>query len=166
MRSVIAASLIAVSAMFASQPHALAEDRYFSVASGPTGGVYYPLGGGIANQITKHVDEAQATAEATSGSVDNVKLVGGDSTYLGLASADIVQQAVSGTGPFEGSPLQVSTLAALYPNIVQIIAMKSSGIASVADLKGKRVTTGTPGSGFEILANRILTAAGARALLP
>lgn len=160
MRKTLAIGLIAVFSGFALHTQAMAEGKFFSVASGPTGGVYYPLGGGVANLITKYVDKAQATAEATSGSVDNVKLVGDDSSYLGFASADIVQQAVSGMGPFKDAPAKITTLAALYPNIVQIITMKSSGVAQVSDLKGKRVATGTPGSGFEVLSNRILTAAG------
>lgn len=160
MKETLAARLAAILIGLALHSPAMAESRFFSVASGPTGGVYYPLGGGVANLVTKYVDKAQATAEATSGSVDNVKLVGGDGSYFGFASADIVQQAVNGTGPFKDAPVKISTLAALYPNVVQILAMKSSGIARVSDLKGKRVATGTPGSGFEILSNRILTAAG------
>lgn len=160
MRKMLVSGLAALFSAFALHPLAMAESRFFSVASGPTGGVYYPLGGGVANLVAKYVDNVQATAEATSGSIDNVKLVGGDGSYLGFASADIVQQAVNGTGAFKDAPVKVSTLAALYPNVVQILAMKSSGIAHVSDLKGKRVATGTPGSGFEVLSNRLLTAAG------
>ena len=152
--------LLILAAALVTGHAAQAETKFFSVGSGPTGGVYYPLGGGIANLVSKYVKDAQATAEATSGSVDNVKLVGGDPAYLSLASADVVQEAVKGTGMFEGAPLQVRTIASLYPNIIQIVALKTSGIAAIADLKGKRVATGTPGSGIEILSNRILEAAG------
>lgn len=152
--------LASVAALALTLTPALGQDRYFSIASAPTGGVFYPIGGGLAALWSEHLDGVSATAEATSGSIDNVKLTGSDPTYLGLSSADVVAQAAAGAGAFEGTPLDLRTLLIMYPNLAQVLVSTASDINSVEDMAGKRVGTGAPGSGFELFSVRLLEAAG------
>lgn len=131
-----------------------------SIATGGTGGVYYPIGGGIASVLSKKVPGMEATAEVTGGSVDNLKLIDGDASYIGLAMADASQDAYKGENKFEGQKVPLRTLMILYPNRMHVVTTEGRGINSVADLKGKRVSTGSPGSATEVMAFRLLEAAG------
>jgi len=131
-----------------------------SIGTGGTGGVYYPLGGGIANVLSKYVPGMQATAEVTGGSVDNLKLIGTGKPYIGLAMADASQDALRGEGKFKGSKVPLTTLMVLYTNHMHVVTVEGTGINSVKDLKGKRVSTGSPGSATEVMAFRVIEAAG------
>ena len=140
---------------------ALAQDKInLSIATGGTGGVYYPLGGGMANVLSKYVPGMQATAEVTGGSVDNLKLIATGKPYIGLAMADASQDALQGEGKFKGSKVPVATLMVLYTNHMHVVTVEGTGINSIKDLKGKRVSTGSPGSATEVMAFRIIEAAG------
>lgn len=132
----------------------------FSVATGGTGGVYYPMGGGIAAVLSKHVPGMQATAEVTGGSVDNLKLVGSGKPYVAFTMADTSQDAYKGENKFKDNKIPVKTLMVLYPNRMHVVSAEGRGISKMSDLKGKHISTGSPGSGTEILAFRILEAAG------
>lgn len=139
---------------------ALAQDQ-LSIATGGTGGVYYPMGGGLAEIINTHVDGYSATAEVTGASVENMGLIATGDADVAIALADTVAQAYSGTGRFEGQQLpMIRGLASLYANMVHIVALKDSGIASLDDLRGKRVSIGAPGSGTEVNTAAILEANG------
>ena len=139
---------------------ALAQDQ-LSIATGGTGGVYYPMGGGLAEIINTHVEGYSATAEVTGASVENMGLIATGDADLALALADTVAQAYSGTGRFEGQQLpMVRGLASMYSNMVHIVALEGSGIASLEDLRGKRVSIGAPGSGTEVNTAAILEANG------
>ncbi|WP_425075079.1 TAXI family TRAP transporter solute-binding subunit [Sagittula sp. S175] len=139
---------------------ALAQEQ-LSIATGGTGGVYYPMGGGLAEIINTHIDGYSATAEVTGASVENMGLIATGDADLAIGLADTVAQAYSGTGRFEGQQLpMVRGLASLYANMVQIVALKDSGISSLDDLRGKRVSIGAPGSGTEVNTNAILAANG------
>lgn len=139
---------------------ALAQEQ-LSIATGGTGGVYYPMGGGLAEIINTHVEGYAATAEVTGASVENMGLIATGDADLAIGLADTVAQAYSGTGRFEGQQLpMVRGLASLYANMVQIVALKDSGITSLEDLRGKRVSIGAPGSGTEVNTNAILAANG------
>ena len=132
-----------------------------SVATGGTGGVYYPMGGGLAEVINNHVEGYTATAEVTGASVENMGLVATGDADLAIGLADTVYQAQTGTGRFEGQQLEmVRGAASLYANKIQIVTLADSGITSLDDLKGKRVSIGAPGSGTEVNAEQVLTAAG------
>jgi len=131
-----------------------------SIATGGTGGVYYPLGGGIAAALSKYVPGMDATAEVTGGSVDNLKLVGSGKPYIGMTMSDAAQDALKGEDKFKGKPLDVRTLMIMYPNRMHVVTVESTGIKSMADLKGKRVSTGSPGSATEVMAFRLIEAAG------
>ncbi|GAB4263004.1 MAG: TAXI family TRAP transporter solute-binding subunit [Pararhodobacter sp.] len=132
-----------------------------SIATGGTGGVYYPMGGGLAEIINNHIEGYSATAEVTGASVENMGLVATGDADLAIGLADTVAQAYTGTGRFEGQQLEmIRGIASLYANMVQIVTLEGSGITSLADLRGRRVSIGAPGSGTEVNAQQILEANG------
>ena len=131
-----------------------------SIATGGTGGVYYPMGGGIAAVLSKYVPGMQATAEVTGGSVDNLKLIGSGKPYVGFTMTDAGLDAYRGEDKFKGNKVPLKTLMILYPNRMHIATVEGRGIATMADLKGKRVSTGSPGSATEVMAFRVIEAAG------
>ena len=131
-----------------------------SIATGGTGGVYYPIGGGIASMLSKKVPGMEATAEVTGGSVDNLKLIDGDDSYIGLTMSDAAQDAYKGENKFKDNKVPLRTLMILYPNRMHVVTVDGRGIEKIADLKGKRISTGSPGSATEVMAFRMLEAAG------
>ena len=131
-----------------------------SIATGGTGGVYYPMGGGLAAVLSKYVPGMQATAEVTGGSVDNLKLIASGKPYVGFSMSDAAQDAMKGEDKFKGQKVPVKTLAVLYPNRMHVVSVDGKGISKFADLKGKRVSTGSPGSATEVMAFRLIEAAG------
>lgn len=130
-----------------------------SIGTGGTGGVYYPYGGGMANIISKYIPYVEATAEVTSASVDNCLLVGAGKSDMALIMADVGWDAYQGKGKFK-SKIPLRTIAVLYPNNMHVVTLEGSGIEKVSDLKGKRISTGSPGSGTEVKALRVLEAYG------
>ncbi len=130
-----------------------------SIATGGTGGVYYPMGGGMANILSKHIPYAEATAEVTAASVDNCLLVGATKADMALIMADVGWDALEGKGKFK-EKLPIMTLAVLYINNMHLVTLEGKGIDKPMDLKGKRVSTGAPGSGTEVKALRVLEAYG------
>ena len=137
-----------------------AQAQNISIATGGTGGVYYPMGGGMAAVLSKFVPGMQATAEVTGGSVDNLKLIGSGKPYIGLVMTDASQDAYRGEDKFKGNKVPLRTLMILYPNRMHVVSVEGRGIAKMADLKGKRVSTGSPGSATEVMAFRLIEAAG------
>lgn len=131
-----------------------------SIATGGTGGVYYPLGGGFATVIGEQVEGYEATVSETNASVDNMQLIGDGGADLALVLGDTAADAINGAADFEGSPVTACALGRLYDNYTQIVTTADSGIASIEDLEGTTVSLGSPGSGTEIIALRILEAAG------
>jgi len=140
---------------------AMAQEKInLSIGTGGTGGVYYPLGGGLANVLSKHVPGMSATAEVTGGSVDNLKLIGTGKPYLGFSMTDAALDAARGEDKFKGQKVPLRTLAILYPNRMHVVSVEGTGVNSMKDLKGKRVSTGSPGSATEVMAFRVIEAAG------
>jgi TRAP transporter TAXI family solute receptor len=139
---------------------AVAGAQNISIATGGTGGVYYPMGGGLAAVLSKYVPGMQATAEVTGGSVDNLKLIGTDKPYIGFTMADAGLDAFKGEDKFKGHKVPLRTLMVLYPNRMHIVSTEGRGVNKLADLKGKHISTGSPGSATEVMAFRILEAAG------
>ena len=137
-----------------------ASAQNISIATGGTGGVYYPMGGGLAAALSKHVPGMQATAEVTGGSVDNLKLIGSGKPYVGFSMTDAAQDAFRGEDKFKGNKVALKTLMILYPNRMHVVSVEGRGIAKMADLKGKRVSTGSPGSATEVMAFRVIEAVG------
>jgi uncharacterized protein len=140
--------------------HAQTATQNISIATGGTGGVYYPMGGGLAAALSKYVPGMQATAEVTGGSVDNLKLIGTGKPYVGFSMADAALDAYAGEDKFKGNKVPVRTLAVLYPNHMHVVTIEGKGVNKMSDLKGKRVSTGSPGSATEVMAFRLIEAAG------
>ncbi len=153
LKAIAASTLLFATPVMAQTP--------LSIATGGTGGVYYPMGGGLAEIINKKVDGYSATAEVTGASVENMGLVATGDADLAIGLADTVYQAQTGTGRFEGQQLEmIRGVASLYANMIQIVTLADSGITSLDDLRGKRVSVGAPGSGTEVNAEVVLTSAG------
>ena len=132
-----------------------------SIATGGTGGVFYPYGGGIAKVISESLPGVEATAEVTAASVDNLKFIKQGTSDIAFTMADTAQDALLGKEGFEGiGAVPVRTLAVLYSSYVHLVTLEGSGISRVQDLQGKTISTGAAGSGTTVLANRILQAAG------
>lgn len=139
---------------------AVAQQKTIAIGTGGTGGVYYPMGGGIAAVLSKSLPGVQATAEVTGGSVDNLKLIGSGQSEVGFSMADAALDALKGQDKFRGNKVDVRTLMVLYPNRMHVVTIEGTGIETMADLKGKRVSTGSPGSATEVMAFRVIEAAG------
>ena len=138
-----------------------AQDKVtLSIATGPTTGVYYPLGGGIANILSKYVPGYAANAESTAGSVANLQLMGQKKSDLALSMADAAWDGYKGQGKFAGGAVPMRTLMVAYPNRMHVVTVEGTGINKIADLKGKRVSTGAPNSATELMAARVLEAVG------
>src|SRR6478672_3466537 len=138
----------------------VAQQRAISIATGGTGGVYYPLGGGLANVLSKALPGIQATAEVTGGSVDNLKLINSGNSEIAFSVVAAAFNANKGQDKFKGTEVPVRTLMVLYPNQMHVVTIEGTGIEKIADLKGKRVSTGSGGSATEVMAFRVIEAAG------
>jgi TRAP transporter TAXI family solute receptor len=149
--SALAASLLLLSACGEPQ-------KILSIVTGGTGGVYYPLGGALANVLSAELTDYQVSAEVTGGSVDNLKLVAAGSADVGFSMVDAAWDALHGRDKFKGTPLPIRTLAVLYPNHMHAVTVEASGIKSVQQFARRRVSVGSPGSATEIMALRVLEA--------
>jgi TRAP-type uncharacterized transport system substrate-binding protein len=136
------------------------ETQRLTIATGGTGGVYFPLGGGLAQELGENIDGVEATAQETSASVDNMLLIGTGEADIAFVLGDTAADAVEGRADFEGNPIDACTLGVLYSNYTQVVTTQGSGIETIEDLRDKRVSVGAPGSGTEVIALRILAAAG------
>ena len=153
--------LVAAVAAFAlAGPAAAQQPSRISITTGGTGGVYYPMGGGMANILSKYVPGLQATAEVTGGSIDNLKLINAGKSEVAFSMVDATWDAYNGVDKFKDNKVNARTLMVLYPNKMHVVTVEGTGINKLADLKGKRVSTGSAGSGTEIMALRVLEAVG------
>jgi len=159
-RSLAARAAVAALALAAALPLAAQQGTRISITTGGTGGVYYPLGGAMANILSKYVPGMAATAEVTGGSVDNLKLLGAGKSEVGFSMVDAAWEATHGEDKFKDNKVNARTLMVLYPNRMQVVTVDGTGIIKLSDLKGKRVSTGAPGSGVEVMALRVLEAVG------
>src|SRR6056297_33839 len=140
------------------------ENVFLSFATGGVSGTYYPLGGAMANLCTNTVEGVKAQAESTGASVENATLLETSESDFALLQNDVAFYAVNGStlAKFEetGAYTNLKGIETLYPETIQIIASKDSGIKTVADLAGMHVAVGSPGSGTEANAVQILAAYG------
>jgi uncharacterized protein len=135
-------------------------DARLSIATGNTTGVYYTLGGAYAEAVSKASGgKLKATAAETSASLQNIQQLVAGTHQFAFSLADTAADAAEGKESFD-EPQPIAALARLYPNYTQVAARNNAGINSIADMRGKRVSTGAPNSGTEVIANRMLTAAG------
>jgi len=160
LRSCAALAALAAAALVAALPATAQQGTRISITTGGTGGVYYPLGGGMANILSKYIPGLQATAEVTGGSIDNLKLLGAGKTEVAFSMVDAAWEAAQGEDKFKSGKVNARTLIVLYPNRMHVVTVDGTGITKLADLKGKRVSTGSAGSGTEVMAWRVLEAVG------
>jgi uncharacterized protein len=131
------------------------------IATGGTGGVYFPYGGGLARVISARLPRTEITAEVTGGSVDNMKLVFLNEADIGMSTVDSAYDGYRGDAVYQDTgPIPACTIATLYQSFVHIVALDGTGINTVADMRGKRVSVGSAGSSTEGAADRVLEAAG------
>jgi uncharacterized protein len=154
----VAAALAATVAPRTLRP-AAAQDR-LSIATGGTGGVYYPLGGGLATILGRAIPGTEANVEVTPGSVDNMFLIGDKKADLAFTQADAAWDAHEGQDRFRNGKIPVRALAAVYTNFVHIVTVEGTGINAIPDLRGKRVSVGAAGSATEVLGNRVVETYG------
>jgi TRAP transporter TAXI family solute receptor len=152
--------LVALPACAPSGPDAGGKRR-LSIATGGTGGVFYPYGGGIAKVITDSLPNVEATAEVTAASIDNLKFLKQGASDLAFTMSDAAQDAVLGRDDFKAfGAIPLRTLAVLYSSYTHLVTLADSGISGVAQLKGRTVSMGSAGSGTATLGYRILGASG------
>ncbi|MEV6928760.1 TAXI family TRAP transporter solute-binding subunit [Dactylosporangium sp. NPDC051485] len=130
------------------------------IATGNTTGVYYTIGGGYADLISKHVAGYEARAEATGASAENIQRVATGDMDIALTLADTAADAYAGKGGFDGKPQKLVALGRVYKSYVQLVVRRSANINKFSDLRGKRVSTGSVGSGSDVVAGRVLLAGG------
>lgn len=131
------------------------------IGTGGTGGVFFPYGGGLARILTERMENAEATAEETGGSVDNMKLIASNDADIGLSTVDSAYDATLGQGAYaDTGPIPACTIAVLYQSFVHVVASEASGITTVEEMAGKRISVGSAGSSTEGAADRVLAAAG------
>ncbi len=136
--------------------------RFFGIATGGVGGVYYPLGGALAQALTNKIPDMVVTAQTGNASVANVNLIARGEVESGISQNNVALAAYTGdkeqwkTPPVKG----LRCITALFPETVHMVALAKSGIKSVSDFKGKRVIVGDKGSGTELDCRRFLEAMG------
>ncbi|WFU09711.1 TAXI family TRAP transporter solute-binding subunit [Rhizobium sp. CB3090] len=137
-------------------------EEFINVLTGGTSGVYYPLGVALAKIYGDNIPGARTQVQATKASVENLNLLQQGKGEIGFSLGDSVQMAWEGNkeAGFPGKLTKLRGIAAIYPNYIQIVASKESGIKTLADLKGKSLSVGAPKSGTELNARAILQAAG------
>jgi uncharacterized protein len=151
--------LITISVVFAGP--GFAAKMFFVIATGGTGGTYYPLGGVLAQSLSTKVPEIIVTAQAGNASTANLNLIRSHGIESAFVQNNTAYQAYYGTDQFKDNPVKnVRGIASLYPEVIQIVTLKKSGIKSVTDLKGKSVIPGDRGSGTAVDAENICTSAG------
>ena len=153
-----ATAIVAVSLAFALPARA---EQFVNVLTGGTSGVYYPLGVALSNIYGK-LPGVKASVQSTKASVENLNLLNQSRGEIGFSLGDSLSQAWEGNTEvgFKAKLDKLRTIAGIYPNYIQIVASADSGIQTLADLKGKRISVGAPKSGTELNARAVFTAAG------
>ena len=131
-----------------------------NIATGGTAGTYYPIGGAIADVLTKNVEGVNASAQSTGASVANINMLKAGEVDLAIVQNDITYYAVNGTDMFDKKVDNLRAIASLYPETCQFVTLETSDIRSIADFKGKKVAVGAAGSGVEANVRQILKAYG------
>ncbi len=143
---------------FITAGSALGKTIFLGIGTGGTGGIYYPYGGGVAEIWTKYVPGVKAVAEVTGASVENVKLASKGETVIGEVMGDVAVAGYEGLSKFKGKKQEILSMAIMYPNLLQCVTLKKSPITSIEQVKGKTISTGSPGSGTNFMAEAVLKA--------
>jgi uncharacterized protein len=139
---------------------AVAKTEFISVGTGGTGGIYYPYGGGVAEIWTRYVKDVRAVAEVTGASVENVKLAHKGETVIGEVMGDVAVAGFKGLSKFKGKKHDILSMAIMYPNLLQVVTLKKSGITNIEQIKGRKISSGSPGSGTNFMAETVFKALG------
>jgi uncharacterized protein len=137
-----------------------AKTFFLGIGTGGTGGIYYPYGGGVAEIWTRYVPGVRAVAEVTGASVENVKLASKGETVVGEVMGDVAVAGYNGTSKFKGKKQKILSMAIMYPNLLQLVTLKKSPITNVEQIKGKTISSGSPGSGTNFMAEVVFKALG------
>ena len=137
---------------------ALARTEFVSIGTGGTGGIYYPYGGGVAEIWNKHAEGVRAVAEVTGASVENVKLAHKGETVIGEVMGDVAVDGYKGLTKFKGKKYDILSMAIMYPNLLQVVTLKKYGITNIEQIKGKKISSGSPGSGTNFMAEAVFKA--------
>jgi hypothetical protein len=156
MKKILALALVMVMALATGA----SSQTFLSLATGGTGGTYYPIGGGMADVISKALSDVQVTAETGNASQANLNLIGTHQIEMAMVQNDVAAFAYEGKFMFQSPYKNVRAIASLYPETVQAIAMKKSGVTTIRDLPGKRVSVGAPGSGVQVDVSLIFKSLG------
>lgn len=157
----VSIALVAVALVMALMACGAPKQTFVNIASGGTGGTYYPLAGAMATIWQDAIKGMNASAQTTGASVANVNLLREDKADVIFVQNDIAYYAVNGQEMFKDKAFpNLRGMATLYPETCQLIVLVESGIKSVADLRGKKVAVGAAGSGVEANARQIMAAAG------
>lgn len=153
---------LATAALIALSPAAARAQDFINVLTGGTSGVYYPLGVALSKIYGEKVPNTRPTVQATKASVENLQLLQQGKGEIAFTLGDSLAAAWNGDeeAGFKTPLKKLRGITAIYPNYIQIVASKDSGIKTLADLKGKRLSVGAPKSGTELNARAILAAAG------
>jgi len=139
---------------------ALSRTEFVSIGTGGTGGIYYPYGGGVAEIWNRYVKGVRAVAEVTGASVENVKLADKGETVIGEVMGDVAVAGYKGLSKFEGKKNDILSMAIMYPNLLQVVTLKKYGITNIEQIKGKKISSGSPGSGTNFMAETVFKALG------
>ena len=159
MKRLFACLAAVLAALFIAPTAALAQPKSLSIATGTTGAVYFPLGGGLAQLLQKHLG-LNANVEATAGTVENLFRLGQRQADIMFGQTDAAWDAYNGLDKFTGNKVPVRAIMVLYPNTMHLVSVEGAGVRTIQDLKGKRVSTGPANSATEVMAMRGLRAAG------
>ena len=161
MRRLLLAGVV-VCLVFVMTIPSFAATAHLVMATGGTAGTYYPLGGAMSQIINSKVKDVNVSVQSTGASVANIRMIQNGEVDLALVQTDIADYAWNGTEMFEsdGKLQGFAVIASLYPELIQVVVREESGINSIADLKGKKVSVGAPGSGTEANARQLLETYG------
>ena len=156
----VLASIVTLCSILLITGPALAKTEFISVGTGGTGGIYYPYGGGVAEIWTKYVKDVRAVAEVTGASVENVRLAHRGETVIGEVMGDVAVAGFKGLSKFKGKKHDILSMAIMYPNLLQVVTLKKSGITNIEQIKGRKISSGSPGSGTNFMAETVFKALG------
>ena len=157
----VAAAVIALSLAFSAAP-AFAQQKFINVLTGGQSGVYYPLGVALSQIYSKAIPDVRTSAQATKASAENLNLLQAGRGEVAFSLGDTLSDAYRGDeeAGFKTPLKKLRVIGAIYPNYIQVVANAETGIKTLADLKGKRISVGAPKSGTELNARAVLKAAG------
>jgi TRAP transporter TAXI family solute receptor len=160
-KHLLLAVVVMLACVVAVGGYALAAKQFFAIATGGTGGTYYPLGGVLAQALSNKLPNVIVTAQSGNASVANCNLIREHQVESAFVQSNVAYAAYTGTAQFEGKPVKnLRGIASLYPETIQIVARAASGIKTIKDIKGKRLVPGDRGSGTEVDCLNILSALG------